>query len=815
MEPGTLLVTKYPSKPLSDGELLFMADEVLRFVDESGDWSFGESLTTGRQGWFDMKLCHKVCPPLNTGLGTKKDKQKKIMFDILNEEKQYIATQENFIDIVVKQLLLRDNAFKRSLMNDAAVAVCITLIQDIHTSSQIFLSELLTCKTYQNIANCYQRFAPSIQLFAQFASENSNALNVFKLQEKAVNKFLNTVQLPEDLTMEYCFIMPLQHFKKYQTNLEAYVLLGDATENGFLDLILALNSVVSQTEEVDLRLKDEESNLQLLNIQNQFSGASAIFKQGRRLIKEGYADRIRVQNDVTSCKQYYIHLFNDCLLYSTKKSASLGSPFKLHKSFDLVTLNCFLVAESEYEMKNVISLVSKKDSDILAAFHFLDESEVTEWYKAISSLLVSESTVKSKRQQRQSIAAVTTIPGVNPSALGPRASCVYSFLQTEIPFADSIWQMSSVLIKPLINSSKGAVLVLGSIEQHGETPEVNAEVQEQVKTIPLSRSQMQQVIEALQLADVQVFLRSAEGLALSLQDFCASIESQCKSASWSEQIAIGSIFSSSSANSLCNQYKSYASGQEAFLRIMRGSLFQPFYREAENLLTSGKGNLMERIDFIRGRVDYYLRFIRELSLVTPVGHSDQKAVSAALNSLIVEANDVSEVIKNRKNFEKLLDIQNLFISVNVFGPDPFVQKIASFDRVYIREGDLKKVCRKKNKTFKFWLFNDYLIYGESLGNNSYSFHRSIDLSKCTISEHKSNELQNAFEIFGTEKSFIVIAGSSTIQKDWISSISNAIEALRPKERTASIAAVAPLWVPDSGSDNCSICHQVGNNIIID
>lgn len=808
MEPGTLIVTKYPSKPASDGELLFQAGEVLRYMDQSGDWSYGESLMTGRQGWYDPKICTQVCPPLPTSTTGRKDKQRKIMSDILNVEKEYLSQQKTFIDVVVKQLLLRDNSFKRSLMNDPAIAVCINLVQDIQHASEIFLNELQTSKSYREIADCYKRFAPSIQLFAQFASENSNALNVLKLQEKAVSKFLDAHPLPNEVSMEYCFIMPLQHFKKYQVNLESYVNLGDISEVGFLDLVVALSSVIVQTEEVEMRLKDEESNLQLLNIQNQFSGNAAIFKQGRRLVKEGYAERIRMINNQLNSKVYYIHLFNDCLLYSAKKSATIGPPFKLHKSFELISLSCMISEESEYDMKNVISLTSKKDGEVLAAFHFQDEVEMMDWFKTINSLLVAEVASKGKRQQRQSIAAVTSIPGVNPSSLGPRASCVYSFLQAEIPSADSINKMYCILIKPLISSSKGASLVMGTFAEDGDNAEATSD-HSQEATKQLTRSQMQQVTEALQQADVQVFLRAGEGLALSLQHFCTSIEAQCKAANWSEQLSIGAIFSSSSANSLYNQYKSYASGQEAFLRLMNKlSVFQSFYKDTEAVLTNGRGKLDERIDFVRGRVDFYLKFIRELSLVTPVGHVDQKPLAQALDNLIKEASEVSEVIKNRKNFDRLLAIQEQFVSVNVFGPDPFIQKLASFDRVHIKEGDLKKVCRKKNKTFKFWLFNDYLVYGEPLGANTYKFNRAIELSKCTIAEHKSNEIKNAFEIFGTEKSFIVIAGSANLQQEWILAISAAIEAIKPAQGTGSISAVAPLWVPDSGSDKCNICQQV-------
>ena len=35
-------------------------------------------------------------------------------------------------------------------------------------------------------------------------------------------------------------------------------------------------------------------------------------------------------------------------------------------------------------------------------------------------------------------------------------------------------------------------------------------------------------------------------------------------------------------------------------------------------------------------------------------------------------------------------------------------------RSLIREGDLVKVCRKRNKKFHFWLFNDLFIYGHAV-----------------------------------------------------------------------------------------------------
>lgn len=70
------------------------------------------------------------------------------------------------------------------------------------------------------------------------------------------------------------------------------------------------------------RLADEESNLQLLNLQNQFVGNATIFKQGRRLLKEGLLERVKVNNGSPDYKIYYGHLFNDCFMYSQRSARS-------------------------------------------------------------------------------------------------------------------------------------------------------------------------------------------------------------------------------------------------------------------------------------------------------------------------------------------------------------------------------------------------------------------------------------------------------------------------------------------------------------
>jgi hypothetical protein len=133
-------------------------------------------------------------------------------------------------------------------------------------------------------------------------------------------------------------------------------------ESGFIPLIVSLDQVITQTDLVVQRLKEEEANLRLLNLQNQFVNNAEIFKPQRRLILEGPLERVKVINDVADCKAYYFHLFSDRLIYSSKKSSSVNISYKLQKSIDLSGLQLFSLSPEEYNVDNIISLTSKSDN---------------------------------------------------------------------------------------------------------------------------------------------------------------------------------------------------------------------------------------------------------------------------------------------------------------------------------------------------------------------------------------------------------------------------------------------------------------------
>ncbi|RYZ12755.1 MAG: hypothetical protein EOO70_08980, partial [Myxococcaceae bacterium] len=375
--------------------------------------------------------------------------------------------------------------------------------------------------------------------------------------------------------------------------------------------------------------------------------------------------------------------------------------------------------------------------------------------------------------------------------------------------------LNVVMVQPLIDASKGAVLSAAPLEGGGggtngrpaSGPATSGEAYDS-KAASTTRYQAQVITDALQEPDILIFLRAAEGIALAAREFSRLLETLCGSAQWREATCIGAQFTSVNALALYNQLKSYAAGQQAMVRVLKTPPFAAFARDCEGYLQGVGGSLLEKIELPRKRIKTYLHFVTELRAATPAAHGDHEPLGRAIGTLESMSAEIEELLRIKKNFEALLAIQASLVTLQT---EPVVQKLVTMDRTFLKEGDLKKVCRKKNKLFRFWLFSDLLLYGAALGGDKFTFHRALELHKCSVAPHTSSDLKHALEIFGAEKSFVVIAASAQQCTDWLDSMRAAVEAVkRARGIDPGEASSAPLWTPDHSADNCPVCQKVGN-----
>jgi FYVE/RhoGEF/PH domain-containing protein 5/6 len=241
------------------------------------------------------------------------------------------------------------------------------------------------------------------------------------------------------------------------------------------------------------------------------------------------------------------------------------------------------------------------------------------------------------------------------------------------------------------------------------------------------------------------------------------------------------------------------------------------------------------------RIPRYELLLRDFIKATPTTHPDMPLLNQALTKIKSVAEQVDRSVEEYKQLEKLLAIQASFSggsSVDLVKPG----------RRFIREGSLIKVCRRANKTRKFWLFSDILLYGIPIltGSNVVSGEFSLlhlqlqDLPDAlqphdepqlsdspNMSNPSSNRLSMApsaskpiwqFMIQSRQKSFVVFANSLQEKADWMVDIMTAVKEFQDAAKSLQTSNkskggvpgtidVAPAWVPDSMAPQCKICSN--------
>ncbi|RLN65510.1 hypothetical protein BBP00_00002802 [Phytophthora kernoviae] len=140
-------------------------------------------------------------------------------------------------------------------------------------------------------------------------------------------------------------------------------------------------------------------------------------------------------------------------------------------------------------------------------------------------------------------------------------------------------------------------------------------------------------------------------------------------------------------------------------------------------------------------------------------------------------NDMKETIQVRQKSEKLDSVIQRIHRGN------FYLKTST---TFIHEGDLTKKCRSRNQVYRFFLFNDQLLYADRSMTGSWSPHNALRLKLTRISNISDGVLsKNAFQIQNPVKSFVVFADSSSSKAEWMRLMNEAIsEASKKINRTA-------------------------------
>lgn len=791
-------------------ELSFSKGATVEVLHQEGEWWYGELLDgSERRGWFFPDLGHIAIaesPYDHLSREEKLLKRHALALDMIQVEEDFVGVLQEFCDEFIDPILLQDTPFKRRIMGDPSLGLSLNLLKEIAYVCGNLLEGVNASKDGNDYALSYRAFAPCLSLFAEYTSENAKALNALKeLPGRELDEYTKKVNLSPGITMDLCLLLPLSHYKDYKPDLENFVWLtpDDAPEKAALEA--ALLELIEQTNLVDERIKKEEDSKELLHFQFEFVGNIQIFKPGRRIVYRGTLEKIRQEKGATkdsnrfARKTYHVTLFNDALIYYTKVLSVNGS-YKMHKMIDLEDAAIEMnngITDIMPEYTNVFTLKAKSSNDsggkAEKADNFrTDDSEICqEWMDQIQVVIDELGKTKQKRHEMDDPAYLADVllyednlPHVDRATLSKRAACLYDFVDQEISFTKKMTALNNIVALPLLSAARGATLNQSATKQ-----------------------QAQQITQALQVPEVQPCLRHIELLEAGTTSFSDQLVKSCGTAKWGDSICVGNLFMSPNMKQVYTYFKVYAANQVATTRILVGNLFQDFYRTCETTLPTIPGTFKEKLAYPKGHPDKYITFLRQLLELTPADHKDHAQIVEAIKLVEVVVGDLDNEVRKKRNFEKLLEIQDSLTTGGLLSStNPTIDSLASRARTFIKEGDMKKVCRNKNKTYRFWLFNDQLIYGEQHSGNSnkFTFRRAIDLRTCSFEAHDDGDSHHhAIEVLSTEKSFILLVVTDIQRQDWISKVKAARTELVGGQQIE--AQLAPVWKPDDSNTGCVVC----------
>lgn len=409
--------------------------------------------------------------------------------------------------------------------------------------------------------------------------------------------------------------------------------------------------------------------------------------------------------------------------------------------------------EKKQQVKTFRSTVNLSDSSLLSLENMVkDDADV--------SLSISEYIEKAFSN--------SLFQKVEVKCVEKRDNNANEFLTTEQSYLKSLIVLNEVYRRPMINASKK-------------------------EEIPLSLDEVDAIFSKYFTQILKVNLTLLKGLVERLEN-------------WSPTQLLGDLLLD--LMPFLKMYTNYTGGWEKAISILdeyeSKESFNNFIQQCIAQYPNAQPIRSYLIMPIQ-RIPRYRLLLEDLIKHTDKSHPDYESLSSSLNKVMHVANQVDQAINEQKNRAKLLQVQKKFLE-NV--------PIFEAGRVFIKEGELTKICRKDNKKFMFFLFNDMLMYAKEMPGGRYTRNRIYPLNSILIKDlpdEPNKKVVNAFQVNSNKKSFVVLANSPEEKNAWVKELNKCIEDIDEKmktfhdKKTREVSTFAPVWVPDSECPTCIIC----------
>ncbi|XP_034846542.1 FYVE, RhoGEF and PH domain-containing protein 2 isoform X1 [Mirounga leonina] len=305
----------------------------------------------------------KSCQPgTHPGPGMQEPEEKKIVQELLETEKAYVA-RLHLLDQVFFQELLREARGSKAFPEDVVRLIFSNISSIYQFHAQFFLPELQRrlddWTATPRIGDVIQKLAPFLKMYSEYVKNFERAVELLATwtdKSAPFQEVITRIQSSEasgSLTLQHHMLEPVQRIPRYELLLKEYVQKLPAQAPDRADAQKALDMIFSAAQHSNAAITEMERLQDLWDVYQRLGLEDDIVDPSNTLLREGPVLKISFRR--SDPMERYLFLFNNMLLYCIPKVIQVGAQFQVRTRIDVAGMKVRELTDAEFPHSFLVS----------------------------------------------------------------------------------------------------------------------------------------------------------------------------------------------------------------------------------------------------------------------------------------------------------------------------------------------------------------------------------------------------------------------------------------------------------------------------
>ncbi|XP_048203801.1 FYVE, RhoGEF and PH domain-containing protein 2 [Perognathus longimembris pacificus] len=305
----------------------------------------------------------KSCQPaVCRGPGAQEPEEKRIVQELLETERAYVA-RLHLLDQVFFRELLSEARSSKAFPEDV-VRLVFSNISSIHQfHAQFFLPELQrrldSWAATPRIGDVIQKLAPFLKMYSEYVKNFARAAELLAAWTDKCPPFqevIARVQSSEasgSLTLQHHMLEPVQRIPRYELLLREYIQKLPAQAPDRADAQKALELIFSAAQHSNAAITEMERLQDLWDVYQRLGLEASLVDPSNTLLREGPVFKISFRR--SDPMERYLFLFNNMLLYCVPRVIQVGAHFQVRTRIDVAGMKVRELSDAEFPHAFLVS----------------------------------------------------------------------------------------------------------------------------------------------------------------------------------------------------------------------------------------------------------------------------------------------------------------------------------------------------------------------------------------------------------------------------------------------------------------------------